>query len=184
MRFREVYPDWIEGKSLAARLARGEMPGSWLKTLAPAEAWTRFSDQKVWPENLYEPLLRRVFYEDFEDWSKGKALAAELAANPARAVSDEEKKSLSAYRFFPSEGGWTEALHENLKNELADTPKLSEEERLFVMAFPDYLEGKALDARAEATRRIPSISYDEVKPVERPQDLPSENISTGALPPP
>ncbi|MFH0963358.1 MAG: hypothetical protein V2A58_05030 [Planctomycetota bacterium] len=180
LRFREVYPDWIEGKSLAVRLARGETPGAWQKTLDPGAAWTRFSDNKVWPESLYQPLLRRLFYEDFDDWTKGKALAAEVAVDPSRKLSDDEEKSLSTYRFFPSEGGWTEALRERLKTELADTPKLIPDERLFVRAFPDYLEGKSQAARAEAARRAPSISYDEVKPLENPQDLPSENISTGA----
>ena len=48
-------------------------------------------------------------------------------------------------------------------------------------AFPDYLEGKSVQARKEADKREENLSYDEVDTTTKTEDVTGENISDTSL---
>ena len=182
-RFREIYPDWIAAKALAARLARCDVPGEWKSVLAPKAAFVRFPPDGGWSEARYPELADRLFCEDFELWEQG----AELAEEPPDAekpVEDraEDRPARQVYDLFPKREGWGLGRYEELAAKAMGRAPLSPQEREFVLAYPDWLEGKSVQARVDADKREPTISYDEINHIDFEHDTTEEGISDTELP--
>ena len=178
-RFKTVYPDWLEARALRMRLDRGEPPNRPQHELSPAAAWERFSDTEVWTEEAYGALQVRVFADEAESWREGKELAA--SDRDEESLTEEETSAIRFYRIFPEEAGWTEARLSSLGEVYAEGEALTSDERVYVLAYPDYLEGRSMYARAQAAKREADISYDEVQQRTPQTDVGGENISTGTV---
>ena len=182
-RFRDVYPEWLAAKALQVRLDRGERPGEWLQVLPPEVAFELFPAQGGLTEKDYRPLRERMFVEDFEMWKAGRELVVMNGGliPDSRSLSGRMKDSLAVYLVFPEHKGWDGARHTRLEAKLSGEEALAEDQRLFVRAFPDYLEGKSMQATKDANKREENLSYDEVDTAKRTEDVTGENISDTPL---
>lgn len=182
-RFYEVYPEWLAAKALQTRLDRGEFPDQWLQVLAPEVAFELFPAHGALAEKDYRPLREHMFAEDFEMWKAGRNLVVVnggLIPDP-RQLSKRLRESLAVYISFPEHKGWNEARATRLESTLSAEEALTEDQRLFVRAFPDYLEGKSMQAKKEADKREQNLSYDEVNTAKETEDVTGENISDTSL---
>jgi len=182
-RFLEVYPDWVFAKALQARLDRGERPGEWVQVLAPEVAFELFPPQRGLAEKDYRPMRERVFVEDFHLWKAGRELvvANDGLIPDSTSLSERMKDALAVYLVFPEHKRWDSARYTRLEAKLSEVGALTEDQRLFVRAFPDYLEGKSVQARKEADKREENLSYDEVDTTKETEDVTGENISDTSL---